>query len=66
MNKTFEIINRVGVSTESLSEAIKTAVLEANNEKAVSWFNVLEQRGRVNENGIIEFQVTLEIGRKLN
>jgi len=66
MNKTFEIINRVGISNESVSEAIKNAVLEANNEKAVSWFNVLEQRGRVAENGIMEFQVTLEIGRKLH
>ncbi|RJP70066.1 MAG: dodecin domain-containing protein [Ignavibacteriales bacterium] len=66
MNKSFEIIQRVGVSNESLTEAIKSVVLEAHTEKPVSWFNVLEQRGRVNEKNIIEFQVTVEIGRKLN
>ncbi len=65
MNKTFEIVQRVGVSNESISEAIKSAVMEAHSEKPVSWFNVLEQRGRVNEKNVIEFQVTVEIGRKL-
>ncbi len=66
MNKTFEIIQRVGVSTESTSDAIKSVVSEANNEKPVGWFNVLEQRGRVTQDGKVEFQVTVEIGRKVN
>ncbi len=66
MNKSFEIIQRVGISNESVTEAIKSVVLEAHIEKPVSWFNVLEQRGRVNENNIIEFQVTVAIGRKLS
>jgi len=66
MSKTFEIIERVGISTESITEAVKTAVLEANRDKKVSWFEVVEERGRITSEGKVEFQVTLKIGRKPN
>lgn len=66
MSKSFEIIERVGISTESASEAVKNAVLEANNEHKVAWFEVVEQRGRVTSEGKVEFQVTIKIGRKLS
>ncbi|MFZ1288992.1 MAG: dodecin family protein [Melioribacteraceae bacterium] len=66
MSKSFEIINRVGISNESISDAIKVAVNEAKNEGGVSWFEVVEQRGRVTNDDKIEFQVTLQIGRKIN
>ncbi|MCX6148979.1 MAG: dodecin domain-containing protein [Ignavibacteriales bacterium] len=66
MAKTFEILERVGISTDSVSDAIKTAVYEANHEKPVAWFNVLDERGRVTSEGKIEFQVTVKIGRKLS
>ncbi|GBD89713.1 hypothetical protein BMS3Abin04_00421 [bacterium BMS3Abin04] len=66
MSKTFEIIDRVGISKESLSDAIKSVVNEAHEEKRVSWFEVLEHRGRVTQENEIEFQVTVRLGRKLN
>jgi flavin-binding protein dodecin len=65
MSKTFEIIDRVGISTEGVNEAIKEVILEANNEKKVGWFEVIEQRGRVTSDGKVEFQVKVRIGRKL-
>lgn len=65
MNKSFEIINRVGISNESISDAVKNALIDAKNTGGVSWFEVIEQRGRVTDNDKIEFQVTLKIGRKL-
>ncbi len=65
MAKSFEVIERVGLSTESISEAVKNVVFEANKEAPVGWFNVTEERGRVTSDGKIEFQVTLKIGRKL-
>lgn len=65
MSKTFEIIDRVGISKESLSDAIKSVVNEAHEEKRLSWFEVLEQRGRVTQENEIEFQVTVRLGRKL-
>lgn len=66
MSNNFEILIRVGISTESISKAVESAVEEANKEKKVSWFEVTEQRGRLNSEGKLEFQVTVKIGRKLN
>lgn len=65
MSKTFEVIERVGISTDGVTEAIKEIVLEANDEKKVGWFEVVEQRGRVTSEGKVEFQVKVRIGRKL-
>jgi flavin-binding protein dodecin len=65
MSKSFEIIERVGISTESISDAVKSVLFEANSEKKVSWFEVIEERGRMTSDGKVEFQVTVKIGRKL-
>lgn len=65
MSKTFEVIERVGISTEGITEAVKEVVAEANSEKKVGWFEVIEQRGRMTSDGKIEFQVKVRIGRKL-
>ncbi|AFN75213.1 hypothetical protein MROS_1981 [Melioribacter roseus P3M-2] len=65
MSKSFEVIERVGISTESISEAIKSVLKEANEEKPVAWFEVVEQRGRLTSDGSVEFQVKIKIGRKL-
>ena len=66
MSKTFEIIEVVGISTESTTEAIKNAIFEVNKNRKVSWFEVIEPRGRITSEGKIEFQVTLKIGIKPN
>lgn len=65
MSKTFEVVERVGISTESIAEAVREVVLEANTEKKVGWFEIVEQRGRVTSEGKVEFQVKVKIGRKL-
>ena len=64
MSNSFEIIERVGTSNKSASDAIKSVVMEAHKEKTVSWFEVLEQRGRVTQDDKIEYQVTVKLGRK--
>lgn len=66
MSKSFEIVELVGISAESASEAVKAVVTEANKEFPVAWFTVVEERGRVTSEGKVEFQVTVKIGRKLN
>jgi len=66
MSKAFEIIERVGISNESISEAVKSVIQEANSEKKVGWFEVIEERGRMTSEGKVEFQVTVKIGRKLS
>ena len=66
MSSNFEIIERVGVSTVSSSEAVQSVVKEAHAENKVAWFEVAEQRGRVTQDGEVEFQVKVKIGRKIN
>ncbi len=66
MSKSYEIISRVGISTVSLSDAIQSVVMEANKEKRVSWFEVVEQRGRITSEDKVEYQVTVKIGRRVN
>jgi len=64
MSKSFEVIERVGISHECPCDAIKEVVTEAHNEKPVAWFQVVEERGRVTSDGKIEFQCIVKIGRK--
>lgn len=64
MAKSYEVIERAGISNECACDAVKTVVKEANEEAHVAWFEVVEQRGRVTENGDIEHQVVVKIGRK--
>ena len=61
----FEVIEMVGTLKESASDAVKSVILDANKEKQVSWFEVIEQRGRVISETEIEFQVKVKIGRKV-
>jgi flavin-binding protein dodecin len=58
----FEIIEKVGVSNTSYCDAVKNVVDSIQKEKKVYWFEVLEQRGRINEYNNLEFQVILRIG----
>ena len=66
MSKSFEMIERVGISNECTCEAVKSAVEEANKEKKIYWFEIVEQRGRVTDDGKIEYQVKVKMGRKLD
>ena len=56
----FEIIEKVGISNENYSEAVKNALNRI--EKKIFWFEVIEQRGRLNKDNKIEFQVVLKVG----
>ena len=65
MATNFEMVERVGVSSVSISDAIKSAVFDARKERAVAWFEVAGIRGRMTDSGDLEYQVTVKIGRKL-
>ncbi len=63
MQKYFNIVERVGVSDKSMEEATENAVLTLPVE-SVSWFEVAEIRGRVNQDKKLEYQVKVKIGTK--
>ena len=62
---TYQKIQLVGTSSESLSHAISVAVAKAAEViKSPAWFQVIEQRGSIS-NGNIQFQVTISVGGKM-
>jgi hypothetical protein len=66
MAGTFKIIELVGTSRESFAEAARAAVDEAaKTVRNMAWFEVVEQRGRIDAGKVAEFQVTLKVGFKL-
>jgi flavin-binding protein dodecin len=66
MAGTFKIIELVGISPVSFAEAVRAAVEEAaKTVRNMSWFEVVQERGRIAEGKVAEFQVTIKVGFKL-
>ena len=62
----YKKVEIVGLSEVSFAEAVKVAVEEAGKTiRHMSWFEVVEQRGRIHDGKVAEFQVTIRIGFKL-
>jgi flavin-binding protein dodecin len=66
MSGTYKMIDLVGTSDQSFTQAVKNAVAEASRTlTGLSWFEVVESRGRIKEGGITEFQVTVRLAFKI-
>jgi len=66
-NSLFKKIQVVGTSPNSYAEATANAVAKlAESEKNMSWFEVAELRGAIRDGKIHEFQVTLNVGIKVD
>jgi dodecin len=66
MAGTYKITELVGTSPTSFAEAVRAAVAEASKTlRHIDWFEVVEERGRVADGKVTEFQVTVKIGFKL-
>ena len=65
-DKTYKIIELVGVSAASIEEAIQNAISRANQTlKNLDWFEVVEARGLIQEGKVSQFQVKLKVGFRL-
>jgi flavin-binding protein dodecin len=66
MAATFKVIELVGTSPVSFAEAVKAAVAEASKTvRNMGWFEVVEERGRIADGQVAEFQVTIKVGFRL-
>ncbi|MCZ2150409.1 MAG: dodecin family protein [Bryobacterales bacterium] len=66
MAGTYKITEIVGTSPVSFAEAVKAGVAEAAKTlRQLDWFEVVEQRGRIADGSVQEFQVTIKVGFKL-
>jgi len=56
----------VGTSPNTYAEATANAVAKlAQTEKNLSWFEVVELRGAIRDGKVQEYQVTLNVGAKI-
>ena len=66
MPGVYKVTEIVGTSPTSFAEAVKAGVAEAGKTlRRMDWFEVVEERGRIADGKVSEFQVTLKIGFKL-
>jgi len=62
----YKVIELVGTSPTSFAEAVRAAVDEASKTvRNMGWFEVVDQRGRIDDGKVTEFQVTIKVGFKL-
>jgi len=67
MPGTYKKSELVGTSVVSFSDAVKNAVEEASKTvRHIDWFEVIEQRGNVKDGKVVEYQVVLKIGFKID
>ncbi len=64
--KTYKIIEVVGVSEDSVQQAVRNAIIKARQTiRNIDWFEVKSIRGSVNKAGEPAFQVEVRIGFRL-
>lgn len=66
-DKVYKKIRLVGCSKDGIEAAINLALGKAaETVHAVSWFEVVEVRGAVVDGKVLEYQVTLDAGFKVD
>jgi dodecin len=66
MDKVYKQVRLVGCSAESVEKAVEIAISRASKTlEGLAWFEVVEIRGAIKENRPAEWQVTLNVGFKV-
>lgn len=66
MAGTYKVVELVGTSPAGFAEATKAAIAEASQTlRHMDWFEVVQERGRIVDGKVEEFQVTLKVGFKI-
>ena len=66
MERTYKVIEVVGISEKSYAEATRNAVEQAARTlKGLAWFETTQMRGLIRDGRVAEFQVTVKIGFRL-
>ncbi len=64
--KTYKIVEVVGVSEDSIQQAVRNALKKASQTlRHIDWFEVKDIRGAVKPDGAPIFQVEVRIGFRL-
>jgi flavin-binding protein dodecin len=61
--RTYKIIELVGVSDKSIDEAIQNAISRASETlRGLDWFEMSQVRGRIANGRVEQFQVEVRVG----
>jgi len=67
MSNVYKKIELVGTSSESFAKASQAAVQKAAASlHGMNWFEVTEMRGRIDGGKIVEYQVAIKVGLKID
>ncbi len=65
--RTYKIIELVGISEESFSAAVDDAIERADQTLSeLSWFEVEEERGSIQDGSVAEYQVKVKVAFELD
>lgn len=65
-DKTYKLVELVGVSDDSVQQAIRNAIKRASRSlKGLDWFEVTEVRGLIVKGEVSQFQVKLKVGFRI-
>jgi flavin-binding protein dodecin len=66
-NKIYKLVEIVGTSSESFARAADAGVERAAQTlRHIDWFEVVEMRGRVDNGKVVQYQVKLKVGFRLD
>ena len=67
MDRVYKKIELVGISPKSYEEAINNALKKASESlHGLSWFELVEQHGRIVEGKVAEFQAVIKVAFKVD
>lgn len=65
-NSVFKIIELTGTSSESIEDAVNSALVRAGKTvRQMRWFEIVETRGAIDVDKVKQWQVTIKIGFNL-
>jgi len=66
-NKIYKLVEIVGTSSESFARAADAGVERASQTlRNIDWFEVVEMRGRVDGSKVVQYQVKMKVGFRLD
>ena len=61
-DRTYKLIELVGISDQSFADAASNAVRKASETlRGLAWFEVVEQRGAITDGRVAEYQVKIKV-----
>jgi flavin-binding protein dodecin len=60
---TYKLIELTGTSSKSMENAVQNAISKASKTiKGMRWFQVIDTRGKIDNGGVDQWQVTIKVG----